>query len=306
MDGFSHGVRFAPGDHELLYHLTKKVENPQYSNVFINETNIYETDPETLTNLYQSNGKKEWHFFSIREASKNRKGAKRTTGDGYWRASVANKAVFYDGRIVGYRKGLEYLRGIPSKGEKTPWLMHEYTLHGINDIPNTVETWSVCKIYISKRKSKVYDIDTHGELEADNGSQPPSFKQEARICNSSTHVDDPMNYPVGQLICVDEYICSESITNPTNHENQGFSMSETWDMLELAKPLNKENTVVSRTESWDMLELEKLLNEENEVVSSSESWDMLELDKLLNEENEVVSSSESWDMLDLEKLLDEI
>nr|GMD64742.1 NAC domain-containing protein 55-like [Ipomoea batatas] len=59
---------------------------------------------------------------------------KRAAGNGYWKATGADKPITHgahygvDGPVIGHKKTLVYYEGRPPKGEKTNWIMHEFTV----------------------------------------------------------------------------------------------------------------------------------------------------------------------------------
>lgn len=79
------------------------------------------------TDKYREYGEKEWYFFTPRDRKYQNGGRpKRSAGNGYWKATGADKQIKVQGNIVGFRKALVFYYGKPPKGEKTNWIMHEY------------------------------------------------------------------------------------------------------------------------------------------------------------------------------------
>ncbi|WRX35122.1 NAC domain - like 10 [Theobroma cacao] len=167
LDSFPPGYRFCPLDEELVLHyLKKKVKNEPLPHNRIVEVNLYHHNPETLAEKYKQYGEKEWYFFTPRD-KKYRNGTRpnRAAGDGYWKATGADRQVIYKGHTVGFRKALVFYKGKPPKGDKTNWIMHEYR---VNDPPPCkrvyndmrLDDWVLCRIYkkvdksISRTRSK--------------------------------------------------------------------------------------------------------------------------------------------------------
>ncbi|KAK2967810.1 hypothetical protein RJ640_027704 [Escallonia rubra] len=156
LDSFPPGYRFCPFDEELVVHyLKKKVLNEVLPHNKIREVNLYHHNPEQLTEKYQGLGEKEWYFFTPRDR-KYRNGTRpnRAAGNGYWKATGADKSVKSKGVLVGFRKALVFYQGKPPKGDKTSWIMHEYRVNepprarrsgGGNDM--RLDDWVLCRIY---------------------------------------------------------------------------------------------------------------------------------------------------------------
>ncbi|XP_015875710.2 protein ATAF2-like [Ziziphus jujuba] len=178
---FQVGYRFCPYDHELLNdYLKKKLANECLPANRIFEVNLYKFNPEDLSERYKLPGEKECYFFTPRDRKyKNGSRPNRAAGDGYWKATGADKRVKDNNNIhVGYKKSLVFYRGKPTKGTKTNWIMHEFRLNepppctrrGADDM--RLDDWVICRIYEKavkgNYKSKTTRIDDEDQEEPED------------------------------------------------------------------------------------------------------------------------------------------
>lgn len=70
------------------------------------------------------------YFFTPRYRKyPNGKRPDRAAGDGYWKATGADKEIESNkGITVGYKKTLVFYRGKAPSGDKTNWIMYEYKI----------------------------------------------------------------------------------------------------------------------------------------------------------------------------------
>ncbi|XP_021300665.1 NAC transcription factor 29-like [Herrania umbratica] len=158
---FPPGYRFKPRDEELVVHYLKnKLFNKPLPPNRIKEVQLYKYNPEILVEHSKSYGEGEWYFFTPRD-KKYRNGSRprRAAGDGYWKATGADRLLKFQGVEVGYRKALVFYIGKPPKGQKTDWMMHEFRLKDPPKISNLnkddmrLDDWVLCKIYKKMDKS---------------------------------------------------------------------------------------------------------------------------------------------------------
>ncbi|KAG8099066.1 hypothetical protein GUJ93_ZPchr0013g37046 [Zizania palustris] len=146
------GFRFHPTDEEVVSHyLTPKALNHRFSCVVIGDVNLNNCEPWDLPSKAKM-GEKEWFFF----CHKDRKyptgmRTNRATEKGYWKATGKDKEIFRGrGVLVGMKKTLVFYLGRAPRGEKTPWVMHEYRLEG--KLPTHIsrsakDQWAVCRVF---------------------------------------------------------------------------------------------------------------------------------------------------------------
>nr|XP_027091566.1 NAC domain-containing protein 17-like isoform X1 [Coffea arabica] len=128
---FPPGFRFHPTDEELvLYYLKKKMCRRRHLLDVIGETDVYKWDPEELPGLSKlKTGDRQWFFFSPRDRKyPNGARSNRATRYGYWKATGKDRIIACNARDVGVKKTLVYYKGRAPSGERTDWVMHEYTL----------------------------------------------------------------------------------------------------------------------------------------------------------------------------------
>ncbi|XP_073119550.1 NAC transcription factor 25-like [Henckelia pumila] len=94
------GFRFKPTDEQPVAHyLKKRTENqPVGANVCIFDVNVYKFNPwELPIPMYPTLGRDyEWYFFTGRERKYlNGSRPNRAAGDGYWKATVADKKIYH-------------------------------------------------------------------------------------------------------------------------------------------------------------------------------------------------------------------
>nr|BAJ95701.1 predicted protein [Hordeum vulgare subsp. vulgare]BAJ95852.1 predicted protein [Hordeum vulgare subsp. vulgare]BAJ98301.1 predicted protein [Hordeum vulgare subsp. vulgare] len=185
------GFRFHPTDEEVVTHyLTPKAVNNSFSCLVIADVDLNKTEPWDLPGKAKM-GEKEWYFF-VHKDRKYPTGTRtnRATERGYWKATGKDKEIFRgkgrDAVLVGMKKTLVFYTGRAPRGDKTPYVMHEYRLEG--QLPHRLHRsakndWAVCR---------VFDKD----LAAKNAPQvPPPAAAAGAMEDPYAFLDDFLNNP---------------------------------------------------------------------------------------------------------------
>ncbi|CAA3028393.1 NAC transcription factor 29-like [Olea europaea subsp. europaea] len=157
---FPPGYRFIPEDDELILHyLNNRIMNKPMPYSIIRDVELYKHNPKDLAENYSDNGINSWYFFTPRDRKyKNGSRPNRAAGDGYWKATGADKLIYYNNEVVGAKKALVFHKGKPPKGTKTSWIMQEYRVHQpprvkLSEDDMRLDDWVLCRIYKKEEKS---------------------------------------------------------------------------------------------------------------------------------------------------------
>ncbi|KAK4482420.1 hypothetical protein RD792_009575 [Penstemon davidsonii] len=205
------GARFVPKDHELIVdHLMKKVMNEPVPYLSITEIDLAKHSPQELSEIYDCNEEKEWYFYSPRDRKyPNGIRPNRAAGNGYWKATGADKLIYYGDKEVGKKKSLVYYEGKPPQGNKTNWIMHEYRTTKPNakrtGLPNDMrlDDWVLCRIYKKSNRSSKNQGQTQQYVVAEENNPNNSVEFEhsnALFDNNNISVDDTYANPTPNVI----------------------------------------------------------------------------------------------------------
>ncbi|ESQ33366.1 hypothetical protein EUTSA_v10007221mg [Eutrema salsugineum] len=125
------GFRFHPTDEELvMYYLKRKICKKRLRVNVIGVVDVYKMDPEALPGQsVLKTGDRQWFYFTPRNRKyPNAARSGRGTATGYWKATGKDRIIVYNSRPVGLKKTLVFYRGRAPNGERTDWVMHEYTM----------------------------------------------------------------------------------------------------------------------------------------------------------------------------------
>ncbi|CAN6165614.1 unnamed protein product [Urochloa humidicola] len=173
------GFRFHPTDEELVAHyLCARAAGRAPPVPIIAEVDLYRFDPWDLPERALF-GRREWYFFTPRDRKyPNGSRPNRAAGDGYWKATGADKPIAHKGRTIGIKKALVFYHGKPPRGVKTEWIMHEYRLADAGGAkkkkPGSINSngsirlddWVLCRLYHKKNEwEKMQQVKEEKEKE---------------------------------------------------------------------------------------------------------------------------------------------
>ncbi|XP_022133713.1 NAC domain-containing protein 17-like isoform X2 [Momordica charantia] len=146
------GFRFHPTDEELvLYYLKFKICRRKLKLDIIRDTDVYKWEPEELPGQSKlKTGDRQWFFFSPRERRyPNATRLSRATRSGYWKATGKDRIIRCNSRNVGVKKTLVFYEGRAPNGDRTDWVMHEYTLDEdeLKRCKNVKDYYALYKLY---------------------------------------------------------------------------------------------------------------------------------------------------------------
>ncbi|XP_055809877.1 NAC domain-containing protein 17-like isoform X2 [Solanum dulcamara] len=194
---FPPGFRFHPTDEELvLYYLKKKICRKRILLDAIAETDVYKWDPEDLPDLSKlKTGDRQWFFFSPRDRKyPNGARSNRATKHGHWKVTGKDRTITCKSRAVGVKKTLVFYKGRAPVGERTDWVMHEYTMdeEELKKCENAQDYYALYKVFKKSgsgpKNGEQYGAPFREEEWADD--ECPSAKGFVHQDNSTKHVNE--------------------------------------------------------------------------------------------------------------------
>lgn len=240
---FPPGFRFHPTDEELvLYYLKRKICRRRILLDAIAETDVYKWEPEDLPDLSKlKTGDRQWFFFSPRDRKyPNGARSNRASKHGYWKATGKDRIITCNSRAVGVKKTLVFYKGRAPVGERTDWVMHEYTMdeEELKRCQNAQDYYALYKVFKKSgpgpKNGEQYGAPFREEDWVDDDCLNPkvSVQQESprRQENSATHInvvpatDDALEELLNRI--ADEPVPFEPFTVDNNFALEQFVQEE--------------------------------------------------------------------------------
>ncbi|XP_030496441.1 NAC domain-containing protein 17 isoform X2 [Cannabis sativa] len=203
------GFRFYPTDEELvLYYLKGKICGKRLRVNVIGETDVYKFEPEELPGMsILKTGDRQWFFFSPRDRKHpNGSRSNRGTKHGYWKVTGKNRSITSTTRSVGVKKTLVFYKGHAPKGERTDWVMHEYTLdeEELKRCQNLQDYYALYKVFkksgLGPKNGEQYGAPFREE---EWNADCPDFNRSAIVETPVERVDEALSNVESQETIVD-------------------------------------------------------------------------------------------------------
>nr|KJB09564.1 hypothetical protein B456_001G150000 [Gossypium raimondii] len=138
------GFRFLPPDEEIIsFFLKKKMMGDHKTTRYIREVDLLKHEPWQLPamSVVQSTYP-EWFFFYKLSKISQRKND-RSTNDGYWKSTGADRPITCGDSLIGTKKTLVFYKGRTPNGLRTDWVMHEFRATADSLPPNADNSYVV-------------------------------------------------------------------------------------------------------------------------------------------------------------------
>ncbi|KAL7085601.1 hypothetical protein ACP275_14G290500 [Erythranthe tilingii] len=143
-------------------------------------------------------GDRQWFFFSPRDRKyPNGARSNRATRHGYWKATGKDRVISCNSRAVGLKKTLVFYRGRAPSGERTDWVMHEYTMdeEELKRCRNAKEYYALYKVFKKSgpgpKNGEQYGAPFREEDWADDDETVKKANETVPLENNAKPVDCP-------------------------------------------------------------------------------------------------------------------
>ncbi|KAK4481706.1 hypothetical protein RD792_012615 [Penstemon davidsonii] len=205
---FPPGYHFNPTDDELVVdYLKKKMMNEPIPYNIIPEVNIYEYNPQQLSEKFPPVEENVWYFFTPRDRKfQNCARVNRVAGTGNWKATAKDKPVRYNGEIVGSKKMDDWvLCRIYNRDDKSLRNQHRGVPIENPCVPLQVEF----PLENPQSMDYIYNIDQFNNK------------------NNNNYIDEPSSHPQS----INYMSQSNGVINNINHQDQEDDIDEANDNI---------------------------------------------------------------------------
>ncbi|TYI19290.1 hypothetical protein ES332_A07G155300v1 [Gossypium tomentosum] len=158
------GFRFLPPDEEIIsFFLKKKIMGDHKATRYIREVDLLKHEPWQLPamSVVQSTYP-EWLFFYKLNKISQRKND-RSTNDGYWKSTGADRPITCGDSVIGTKKTLVFYKGRTPNGLRTDWVMHEFRATAGSLPPNADNSYVVGYLRGNAAEKNEYLISNVGQ-----------------------------------------------------------------------------------------------------------------------------------------------
>ncbi|KAA3458838.1 NAC domain-containing protein 30-like [Gossypium australe] len=158
------GFRFLPPDEEIIsFFLKKKMMGDHKTTRYIGEVDLLKHEPWQLPamSVVQSTYP-EWFFFYKLNKISQRKND-RSTNDGYWKSTGADRPITRGDSVIGTKKTLVFYKGRTPNGLRTDWVMHEFRATADSLPPNADNSYVVGYLRDNAAEKNEYLISNVGQ-----------------------------------------------------------------------------------------------------------------------------------------------
>ncbi|KAB2021566.1 hypothetical protein ES319_D07G148700v1 [Gossypium barbadense] len=186
------GFRFLPPDEEIIsFFLKKKMMGDHKTTRYIREVDLLKHEPWQLPaiSVVQSTYP-EWLFFYKLNKISQRKND-RSTNDGYWKSTGADRPITCGDSLIGTKKTLVFYKGRTPNGLRTDWVMHEFRATADSLPPNADNSYVVGYLRgnaAEKNEYLISNVDQQCTRFAASSSQDNAVGATSMESNS-THFD---------------------------------------------------------------------------------------------------------------------
>ncbi|XP_059669009.1 uncharacterized protein LOC132314128 [Cornus florida] len=158
-------------------------------------------DQELIELKYQAQGEKEWYFFTLRERKyANGTRPNRTAGNGFWKATAADKGVKFNGRKIGSCAetepiGMDSPGGYDQPPHTTEVPQYSLCFDGVNG-NNNIEEFSTSEgtFMYNLSETQLIGMNTSGYDQPPQTTKVPQYSLSFDGVNDNNNFEQVMRY----------------------------------------------------------------------------------------------------------------